>query len=217
MLEERKNIGIASMLRLEEREFFLQIDLKDLIHGAPRLLNTPVYKGYRAVWNPWEVLSEPSRIIQVKEWFKVEIEKRGWKFDAICGMSNTGTALATLLSVDLNKKLIMSDNQTFLIVPSNPKTGEKVLLVDSLIKTGVHLLNNVKIIEHSGGEVSGLAVIARDDFESDLRSIAKEWFNEQKVVYFFAYSELYEWWKEEFDKVSVLDVGDWIAKKIDNE
>jgi hypothetical protein len=210
MIDKRKEMAISSMAKIEQSGAFYRLDYKGLSHGIPRMLSVAEeYKGYKPIWNPWQLIGQPDKLIILNEWATNEVKINNWEFDLICGISTTGISLGTILSVTLTKRLMMSDNKTFINIPSRPNKGERILLLDSLLVTGFHLYNNIEKIKQCNAYFTGMITITIDDLIKDRLPIVDTLLKENNIRYYFKTSELYNWWKEEFDNIEIFNPLNW--------
>ncbi len=121
-------------------------------------------------WSPWDVLSQPDLLDMFAELIAAEIKHRGtgpegWAFDLVCPMSSTAMPLATSLSIRFKSRLVaINDDDGRRFPPgSEPRNGDRALLVDSLLQTGRHSHEAWTALDAKGTTIAAAVFICEND------------------------------------------------------
>lgn len=165
--------------------------------------------GKPMVWWQSSLLSQWDSLERLSTWIIREIDDRvrdrKWSadFTAVCSMSSTGVPLATLLSSHYQKRLLIIDEGAEYSFPPGfePRFGDKIVLVDSNISTGLHLLRCNERIKAAKASVTGAVFIAENDLsETGLSVIDRSVVDENSslrdcVIPLFTLSDIYHQWQ----------------------
>jgi len=159
------------------------------------------------VWWQSSLLSRSDSLDRLSTWIFREIDDRirdkRWSttdFSAVCSMSSTGVPLATLLSSHYGKRFLAVDEGANYRFPPGfqPEPGDNVLLVDSNISTGMHVLKCAKEITEAGAFVMGVVVICENDMCEDQRlPIVETLRRDDRLIRLFTLSDIYSRWRQE--------------------
>lgn len=201
MGEEVRGIMEACFAETEQPPFRIPIPA-EYQHAAPRTVASREGDGVRLLWHPLKLTLRPEILDAIVTRFVERMEKARWECEAICSMSSTGTILAALLSSRLHKPFVVADNIILTIFPDRvgklfpERRPVRIVCVDSVVFTGLHLQAVDEAIRDQGGECVGALVIAvkdREQGEERLR-IVDQWLEQKKLACLFTLGEVREAW-----------------------
>jgi len=150
-------------------------------------------------WNPQMAIVQPNVLLQLSNWLKTIVLDAGWPFDYICSISTSGLPLATMLSAQLRKKFLQVDNQTRAFLPREPEENKRVIVVDTTLQSGKHLVDFKERIESAcKARFVGAIVFVNNDLSpragnrpDEINSLMEK----GQIIYLYKMSELYKLWK----------------------
>ena len=151
-------------------------------------------------WSPQVLLWQHSIRTLLSYSLVIMIEDHEWSFDYICSISGSGLPLATTLSSNFEKPLFEADSITYSFAPFAPTENKSVLLVDTILQTGKHLLTVKEHIEERGARFAGYIALVDNDMMpkgssrlNEVCSLTKD----RKIILLYKMSELYALWEEQ--------------------
>lgn len=191
----------------DECEIPLKWDLGELLHGAPIPVGVPV-NGKQLMWSFWEIASKPDMLSEIKGWVIRTIKEMKWEFDIIATLSYEISGIAALLSAELKKPIMAVDNRTYVMFPHDATNkrldNKRILLLDSIVQSGVTTKTVMNNITAKGGGVIGCIVIALNDKigAKEKITVLDSWCETRFLVYLHTFSQFYEVWRKSISQVS---------------
>lgn len=151
-------------------------------------------EGEELNWVPWEAMHrEPRRLDELAHWLVSVFADIDWEFDLVCALSNTADPLGTLVMVKSRKPLVAIDNDEHTCLPPSPSIfrDKRVLLIDTLVRTGDTYRKAKEALTQLGATVTGGFFVVHNDMSAD-RSFDPK--NERKVICLYQFSEIYVEW-----------------------
>lgn len=150
-------------------------------------------------WNPQTVIQNPSILLQLATWFETLVQHAGWNFDYICSMSAAGLPLAVMLSAQLKKSLLQVDNATYSFMPGGPRPGGNVVVVDTTLQSGKHILAVREKVERVyNANFEGAIVWVDNDLSPRLKERPEQFthlMEQGRIIYLYKMSDLYTLWE----------------------
>ena len=168
----------------------------ELRHCETNIFRDPKDK---AEWNWTPFALREARILQGLSQWIVQIirDYLGWEFNVVCSISASALPVATLISVETESELLVRDNETFEFAFREPRSTDRIVVVDSMVQTGAHLLNAKTTIESSGATFVGAICVVENDMMPEGKNpidLIKDLKEQGKMIYVYKMSELYEEW-----------------------
>jgi orotate phosphoribosyltransferase len=170
-----------------------------LKHACDNLLVDPTEQKLLN-WHAQLVMGQPLVLLQLSAMLRTLIEDVGWRFDYICSLSDSGLPLAIMLGSHFKKMLLEMDNITFSFAPYGPDKNTRVLVVDSILQTGGHLLRAKERIEKEyNAKFAGCIVLVDNDMRPPERKRVDQvdsLMKDGQIVFLYEMSDLYAFRKK---------------------
>jgi len=129
--------------------------------------------------NVKKLITKPEVLKLIAEMMAEKAEELGIEFDRVAGPELGAVPIATALSLETEKPLLIvrkkpKEHGTGSQVEGEVKPGERVLLVEDVTTTGGSVLRSAKVLEDMGAKVSAIFVVvdreegARENLEDYL-------------------------------------------------
>lgn len=148
-------------------------------------LSSPIYIDLRLV------VSYPALLKDVAEALWTKISKLN--FDLLCGVPYTALPFATAISLIHNKPMVMRRKEakeygTKRLIEGSYQSGQRCLVIEDLITTGLSIFETIKPLENEGLQVQDVVVLL-DREQGGRRSLTDKGYRLHSV---FTMSELLE-------------------------
>lgn len=119
-------------------------------------LVSPIYIDLRLM------VSQPGVLKAAAEF--IEKKARALEFDLVCGVPYTALPIATLVSLDLSKPMVIrrreiKEHGTKKAIEGNFQAGQKCLIVEDLITSGSSVKETAEFLEEAGLEVQDAIIL----------------------------------------------------------
>ncbi|NJE54198.1 orotate phosphoribosyltransferase [Thermococcus sp. 21S9] len=114
--------------------------------------------------NVKKLITNPQALKLIAELMKEKAEELGVEFDRVAGPELGAVPIATALSLETGKPLVIvrkkpKGHGTGSQIEGEVKPGERVLLVEDVTTTGGSVLRSAKVLESQGAKVSAILVV----------------------------------------------------------
>lgn len=173
--------------------------LLDLSHGGRTVVGKAIDTddgSEQLTWCAWHALSNPELLTELAEWIDQKIGELAdfESYDTVCATSPTALPLAALLSAKNHKNMLAVDSFTFHFFPRKPRKDERIIVIDTIIKTGSHVYSACKQIERAGASHSGNIAIAFHDLWENRLPIVDQLISERRLLFLQSMREFYDKW-----------------------
>ncbi|AEC52695.1 orotate phosphoribosyltransferase [Pyrococcus sp. NA2] len=140
-----------------------------------------------------KLITNPEALKIIARLIKEKAEELGLEYDKVAGPELGAVPIATALSLETNKPLLIirkkkKEHGTGKIIEGEVREGDRVLLVEDVTTTGGSVIRAAKILREHGANVVGIFVVV-DREEGARENIEKEGFSLHPLV---LVSELFE-------------------------
>ena len=126
--------------------------------------------------NVKKLITRPEVLKLIAEMMKEMAEEEGIEFDRVAGPELGAVPIATALSLETGKPLVIvrkkpKGHGTGSQIEGEVKAGDRVLLVEDVTTTGGSVLRSAKVLEKEGAKVSAILVVVdrEEGAEENLR------------------------------------------------
>jgi len=114
--------------------------------------------------NVKKLITKPEVLKLIAELMKEKAEEIGVNFDRVAGPELGAVPIATALSLETGKPLVIvrkkpKGHGTGSQIEGDVKPGDRVLLVEDVTTTGGSVLRSAKVLEKEGAKVSAIIVV----------------------------------------------------------
>jgi len=114
--------------------------------------------------NVKKLITNPKVLKLIAELMKEKAEELGVEFDRVAGPELGAVPIATALSLETGKSLVIvrkkpKGHGTGSQIEGEVRPGDKVLLVEDVTTTGGSVLRSAKVLENQGAKVSAILVV----------------------------------------------------------
>ena len=114
--------------------------------------------------NVKKLITNPKVLKLIAELMKEKAEELGVEFDRVAGPELGAVPIATALSLETGKSLVIvrkkpKGHGTGSQIEGEVRPGDKVLLVEDVTTTGGSVLRSAKVLESQGAKVSAILVV----------------------------------------------------------
>lgn len=139
---------------------------------------SPIYIDLRVIVSYPKVLKMVANAI----WEQV----KDLNFDLICGVPYTALPIATVMSVERNKPMIMrrkevKDYGTKKAIEGNFAPGQNVLVIEDLVTSGSSVFETIEPLEREGLKVSDVSVLV-DREQGGKKHLQEKGYNLRSVI-----------------------------------
>ncbi|HII61831.1 orotate phosphoribosyltransferase [Pyrococcus horikoshii] len=132
------------------------------------------------------LITNPKALRIIAKLIKEKAEELNLNYDKIAGPELGAVPIATALSLETNKPLLIvrkkkKEHGTGKVIEGNVQKGDKVLLVEDVTTTGGSVIRAAKILREHGADVVGIFVVV-DREEGAKENIEKEGFKFYPLV-----------------------------------
>ncbi|CAB50015.1 orotate phosphoribosyltransferase [Pyrococcus abyssi] len=132
------------------------------------------------------LITNPKALKLIAKMIKEESRKLGIEYDKVAGPELGAVPIATALSLETDKPLLIirkkkKEHGTGKLIEGEISPGDRVLLVEDVTTTGGSVIRAAKILKEHGAEVVGIFVVV-DREEGARENIEKEGFKLYPLV-----------------------------------
>jgi len=114
--------------------------------------------------NVKKLITNPRVLKLIAEMMKERAEEEGIEFDRVAGPELGAVPIATALSLETGKPLVIvrkkpKGHGTGSQIEGEVKPGDRVLLVEDVTTTGGSVLRSAKVLEREGARISAILVV----------------------------------------------------------
>lgn len=147
------------------------------------------------IWNAFGLVFRPPVVANMAKLLARLAELQGWQFDTICSLSTAALQLSSFLACELNKSVVVIDNETYEFQPPEP-SGTSYVFIDTVCQTGVHLLQSINKASKLNVRTAGAIFITVNDMMPDEKrrqryQIIDDMIKEGRLIYSYDMSYLY--------------------------
>ncbi|WP_457742016.1 orotate phosphoribosyltransferase [Thermococcus sp.] len=145
--------------------------------------------------NVKKLITEPDVLGLIAKLMKEKVEEMNIEFDRVAGPELGAVPIATALSLETGKPLVIVRKKpkgygTKSQVEGEVKPGDRILLVEDVTTTGGSVLRSAKVLEELGAKVTAIFVVV------DREEGAAENLKNYNFIPLLRVSQLFEWKKE---------------------
>ncbi len=148
-----------------------------------------------AIWNAFGLVFKPPVVASLAKLLARLSGLLGWQFDTICSLSTAALQLSSFLACELNKSVVIIDNETYEFQPPRP-SGTSYLFIDTVCQTGVHLLQSINKASKLNIKTAGAIFITVNDMMPEEKrrqryQIIDDMIKDNLLIYAYDMSYLY--------------------------
>lgn len=166
----------------------------ELKHSSSVVVNDARLRR-EVIWNAFGLVFRPPVVANMAKLLARLAELLGWQFDTICSLSTAALQLSSFLAYELNKSVVVIDNETYEFQPPEP-SGTSYVFIDTVCQTGNHLRQSIDRVSKLNVRTAGAIFISVNDMmpEEQRRQrfqIIDDMIKDGRLIYAYNLSYLY--------------------------
>jgi hypothetical protein len=160
-------------------------------------------EGTDLIWDIGPMFSRVDELLGAQRAFLDRLIRASWQINSFVALSAPASALTTLLATSDQltpthaSRVHYWDNYSVSLSTDHFEPHENVLLVDTLVRTGLHLATAYDYIEARGGQIAGVITlclgVSRSSDLDDMHPRVPELLAESKLLYIYSWGQLQQY------------------------